>query len=275
VRFVPPGKTGSKKMKRRIGMQALSLLLVCALVGTAFVPAVSAFKSNEESASIQQLAGLSGINLKHFDSKDLKFEKVGQRTYFSSTISYEAEAEVDSTLKQVKGTDQVQGYFNDDGTYHVTSSGQNGDVIVDLCIISESDHSKTYQYSREVTKDGKTSRSESIQVMPKSAVPSAAFSEYMLLGSDGKTKVDLPSMAPSGAIKVLDDVRASDVKYGSAILGVIAGLLGQIEIAAVLELAAIALDMIEDYGEVDLKDVYLDFFLITTGSYAEVDYFYY
>lgn len=260
-------------MKKRIRMQVLSLLLVCALVGTAFVPAVSALKSTDESTSIQQLAGLSGINLKYFDSKDLKSEKIGQRTYFSSTISYEAEAEVDGALKEVKGTDHVQGYINDDGTYHVTSSGQNGNVIVDLCIINESDLSRTYRYSRDVLKDGKVSRSESLQIVPRSAVSSVKLSKNMLLSTDGKTKVDLPSAAPPGAIKVMDDVRASDLKYGSAIVGVLLGLLGFPEAGALFEILSIAMEKVEDY-DVDLSDVYIDIYVWGTRGYAEVDYFY-
>ncbi|HPD11513.1 MAG TPA: hypothetical protein PLN56_11030 [Methanoregulaceae archaeon] len=262
------------KAKRLSGVSLLFVVLMVS--GATLVPAVSASKVTEQHASIEQLAAANGILLKHFDSKDLVFEKVGQRMYFSGTIAYEAEAEVGGTLNQVKSTDLVQGYLDQDGTYHVTSSGQDRSIVIDVQLIDESEQSKTYLCSQQVIEGDEKSCSNQVFTVPRSYKTQVELAGVTYLSDGDKIRVDLPSAAPYGSIKVLDDVKASQVQQGSTLVAIILTALGLPEVGAVFQLLALALEAIADYGEVDMSDIYVDFFITLGGTaYAEVDYFYY
>lgn len=212
------------KVKPLLGPGILFVALTAS--GLTLVPEVSASKEAEQRTLIKQLAATNGIFLKKFDSENPIFEKVEQKTYFSSTIAYEAEADVDGTVNRVTDTDRVRGYFNQDGTYHVISSGQDRSVSIDMRLIGESVQCKAYLYSQRVIEGGKESYLDQMITVPKSDTGQIASADITQLRDGGRTLVNLASAEPPDSIPVLDDVRESDTRYGALIVDVIAAALG-------------------------------------------------
>jgi hypothetical protein len=99
-----------------------------------------------------------------------------------------------------------------------------------------------------------------------------------------KTKIDVPRYAPSDAILFFNDVRMSDLIYGGAVIGVIAGVFC-LPAGAIIEIVVLTAQWQVDNSGVSPWDIYLDIYFWpkglgktyaggSNGLYVEVDYFY-
>ena len=269
-------------MKQSKGMQLGTLLAVMLLLSMAFVPAVSA---QAEIAWYEHMLESNGVMINDFDVKLDNYGKVGDKIHYDGTFKIDVERSVDSKLKKLKAKGTISGLINSDGSVHVEYIGNNFNFIMDSIKIGEDQENILYQYEQTLTIDGKTQKLNEIVEVPKSQLNvvdegislSLTDEQSVSLLSSG-TKVDLPSTAPWGSILIYNNVQYADLLVTG---GIIIAILAFFGLGPVAGLAAIALAVaiaIPEYYDVDVRDIYLDFFLTINPAsllYVEVDYFYY
>jgi len=263
-------------MKIKKGMRTFCLLMVMALLTAVFVPAVSA---ESEKRFEEELLKNAGIKVNSLDTESLEYEVIGDRTYIHGNIKFDAEAKIDGKSERIVANQEVNGYYCNDGSFHIESLGSNYRSVTDAQLVSEDSDSITFRIEQSVTKNGVTEKSSDIVTQQKRYLDTARSNELITITDNlksGKTKIDLVSTAPSGATLIFNDIRYSDIQLDAAILTVISVYFGVLP-AVIIGLVSLALDAIEDYGDVDGEDIYLDFWTPGYGGQAvsaEVDYFY-
>ena len=276
--ILSPGaeKNGDNKMKLKLGMRVLSLLLVFALIGAMFVPAVSA---ESDRRFEEELLKNAGIKVNNLDTESLEYEVIGDKTFIHGNIKFDAEAGIGGKSEKIVANQEVNGYYCNDGSFHIESVGSKFRSVTDAQLVFEDSDSIKFRIEQSVTKNGVTEKSSDIVTYEKKGTDTKKSNELITTSENlksGKTKIDIPSAAPSGATLIFNDIRYSDVKWGAAALAVIATYFGVLP-GVIIGLIAVALAAAEDYGDVDGDDIYLDFWTPGYGGqmiYVEIDYLY-
>lgn len=147
-------------------------------------------------------------------------------------------------------------------------------------MVSESSDAITLKIEQMVVKNGVVKASSDVVTLPKAERPDiddlGGVSSIGL--TSGKTKIDLPSMAPPGSTLVFNDVQYFYLLHGTVALAAIATYFGVLP-AVILGLVAAALNALADYGDFDPEDCYLDVWLVPEPHplapiLIEVDYVY-
>jgi hypothetical protein len=264
-------------MNGTIGMRALSMCLAVLLVSVVMMPAVSA---QSEKRFEEELLRDVGIKVNNIDTELCDYKKVGDTIYFNGNVKFDAETGITEKFERIVADQQVSGYCSENGSYHIESVGANYRSVIDAQVVSESSDAITLKIEQIVVKNGVARTSSDTITLPKTERPD--FSDISSMSGIGltsdKTKIDLPSMAPSTATLIFNDVCCRDIMWGAIALAVISVYFGVLP-GVIIGLAAVALQAIPDYYNFEPEDVYLDVWYVPephplSPIFIEVDYLY-
>jgi len=263
-------------MNGNIGMRALSVLLAVLLVSVAMVPAVAA---QSEKHFEEELLQNMGIKVNSIDTELCDYKKVGDTIFFNGNVKFDAESGISGKFERIYADQQVNGHYSENGSYRIESVGTNYRSVIDAQVVSESSDAITLKIEQMVVKNGVVKASSDIVTLPKTESPDINDLRVSSIGlTSDKTKIDFPSLAPSGSTLVFNDVKYSDLMWGTAALAAIAMLFGVVP-GVILTLVAVALQAIPDHYDFEPGDCYLDIWLVpephpSAPILVEVDYIY-
>ena len=245
------------------------------VVCTAFVPVASA---GGQSRLEQEMLQMANITVNSLDTQLIDYWKVDDKLFFEGIVNFDAESNFEGTLKRIVADQDVNGYVCDDGSYHIESIGKGYTSTIDARKVLEDPDSVTYKVDQTVVINGVQKTTSDSVIVPKNQNEEAIALPPIESGgvASARGMVDLPSLAPPGSILIFNDIRYSDLMWGSAALAIIASYFGVVP-GVVAGLVAVALQAIPEYYDFDPDDVYLDVWLTPNPSqimYAEVDYLY-
>jgi hypothetical protein len=268
-------------------MKGLSMLFALLLVSITFMPIVSA-KTQSQGWESQFLEN-SGYTVNTFEQTITSSETLGNQIIYSGNYKIDVQKNIDGTVKRLNTEGVFKEIINADGSVRIEcisnapkdngkGEGNNFNLVTDLKKIGEVDGKTRYQVNQQISADGKNHVAQSTFDVPKqqtgvATVPDAAMKTL------SKTKYDLPSHAPAGAILVYHDIQASQLMSGAVILSLIAAYFGGapgVLLAFVIQI----IDAVPALLGVAKEDIYVDVFLIPWASsfpdniYMEVDYYY-
>ena len=277
-------------MKQNRGIRAFSLLLAFLLVSMAFMPVVSA---ESQKASWQRVVlEKSGFTVNNLEQTITSTEKSADKVVYSGTYKIDVEKTIDGQLKRLNTAGTFTTSIDADGSMRMEcysdtpTSGIKGDgadlsFVSDIKKIGEADGKRQYLVNQQITVDGKTHDTQSTLEVPVNT--QTDVSSKLIDAEKGmlaKTKYDLPSNAPWGSILVFNDVQASQIIGGAAILGVIAAYFGGAP-GVILLMCIEIIDRIPALVGVAQEDIYVDIWFITwlaplfpNNMFMEVDYYY-
>lgn len=259
----------------RHALQIVPVLIALMVVCTAFVPVASA---GGQSRLEQDMLQMANITVNSLDTQLIDYWKVDDTLFFEGFVNFDAESNIQGTVKRIVADQDVHGYVCDDGSYHIESIGEDRSSTIDARKVLEDPDSVTYRVDQTVIVNGVVKTTSESVTVPKNQNEEDIAPSPIESGGEASARafVDLPSLAPPGSILIFNDIRYSDLMWGSTALAVIASYFGVVP-GVIVGLVAVALQAIPEYYDFDPDDVYLDVWLTPNPSniiYVEVDYLY-
>lgn len=258
-----------------------AILIALLVVSLSFMPAASA---KAETAWCEHILNSEDININDFDVELNEYEKIGDDLYYNGIFKIDIEKKSDGKAKKIKATGTITEIIKADGSINIEYLGDNFNIVMDLSPLEEKE-SVLYNYELSLNIDGESKTTREIIEVPikqldnnnlQEVVSSSEETQFSLVSST-KTKIDIPSAAPLGAVLIHNNLQYADLMATIGIVGAIATVIGCEPALVVTVVLEAVLYAIPEYAEIDPHDIYIDIFvapLPANALYVEVDYFY-